>query len=504
MNRKLTVILASDIAGYSRLVAEDEEETLRRFAVYRGVFEDLVAHSRGRVFNTAGDAILAEFPSAVDALRCAIDVQESLRTRNLAYPPSRQMSFRMGMTIGDVVERNGDLLGDGVNVAARLQTLAPPGGICISKSVHEAVSNKLSASYSDMGLHSVKNIPNPVHVFNVGLSGLAAGHAHANGSYPAQNSFRGRIGILSALALATATGVSVAYLAGALRPVAKPAATVVQNNTGGEKPSTEEAPAIANGPQTAAKETSSPANATPPTSPKTESVSEHQVEAKVASPSIHSEQEQSKRANGTGTGVSPPTSNGEESQDVAQLTRLRPLQWASCRSEDTSAALTACQRLITYEDVQGADLALAHERLAYALRKQGKLDEAIAAFTKSLDIAKSSDAYNERGTAYFIKGQIDDAIADFSNALKEDPNNGDAFNNRAWAYYTTGRAQEALADADKAVTLISNKAYAWDTHGHIEEKLANRNAAIEDFRKALAIDPTLQSSEAGLKRLGAQ
>jgi Adenylate cyclase, family 3 (some proteins contain HAMP domain) len=117
MKRKIAAIFAADIAGYSRLVAEDEEETLRRLASYRQVTDDFIAKGGGRIFNTAGDAVLAEFPSAVEAVRCAIDIQESLRTRNMAYPPSRQMSFRIGITIGDVVERDGDLLGDGVNIA---------------------------------------------------------------------------------------------------------------------------------------------------------------------------------------------------------------------------------------------------------------------------------------------------------------------------------------------------------------------------------------------------
>ena len=121
MKRKISAILAADIAGYSRLVAEDEEETLRRLAKYRETFADLVSRSSGRIFNTAGDSILAEFGSAVDAVRCAIDVQETLRARDLAYPPSRRMAFRIGITIGDVVERDGDLLGDAVNVAARLE-----------------------------------------------------------------------------------------------------------------------------------------------------------------------------------------------------------------------------------------------------------------------------------------------------------------------------------------------------------------------------------------------
>jgi class 3 adenylate cyclase len=169
MKRKIAAIFAADIAGYSRLVAEDEEETLRRLASYRAVTDDFIAKAGGRIFNTAGDAVLAEFPSAVEAVRCAIDIQESLRTRNMAYPSSRQMSFRIGITIGDVVERDGDLLGDGVNIAARLEGLAEVGGICVSRAVHEQVANKLSVQFSDIGAQEVKNIPTPVHAYMVAM-----------------------------------------------------------------------------------------------------------------------------------------------------------------------------------------------------------------------------------------------------------------------------------------------------------------------------------------------
>ncbi len=169
MKRKIAAIFAADIAGYSRLVAEDEEETLRRLASYRQVTDDFIAKGGGRIFNTAGDAVLAEFPSAVEAVRCAIDIQESLRTRNMAYPPSRQMSFRIGITIGDVVERDGDLLGDGVNIAARLEGLAEVGGICVSRAVHEQVVNKLSVQFADIGAQEVKNIPTPVHAYMVAM-----------------------------------------------------------------------------------------------------------------------------------------------------------------------------------------------------------------------------------------------------------------------------------------------------------------------------------------------
>jgi len=169
MNRKIAAILAADVAGYSKLVAEDEEETLRRLASYRAVMDDFIARAGGRIFNTAGDAVLAEFPSAVEAVRCAIDIQESLRTRNMAYPASRAMSFRIGITIGDVVERNGDLLGDGVNIAARLEGIAPVGGICISRTVYEQVANKLSVQFANIGEQHVKNIPTPVHAYKFDL-----------------------------------------------------------------------------------------------------------------------------------------------------------------------------------------------------------------------------------------------------------------------------------------------------------------------------------------------
>ncbi len=168
LKRTIAAILAADVAGYSRLIAEDEDDTLSRFAEYSAIYREEVARVRGRVFNTAGDAILAEFPSAVEALRAAIAIQERLRALNLEFPPTRRVQFRMGLTIGDVVEvGGGDLLGDGVNVAARLEGIAEPGGICISRSVHEAIAARLSVGFRDIGPQRLKNIPRPVHAFRV-------------------------------------------------------------------------------------------------------------------------------------------------------------------------------------------------------------------------------------------------------------------------------------------------------------------------------------------------
>ncbi len=173
ITRKIAAIMAADVAFFSRLVADNEEETLRLLSAYRDIFDDFVERYGGRVFNTAGDSVMSEFNSAVEAMRAAIDIQEVLRTHNLAHPPERWLQFRIGITIADVVERQGELLGDGVNLAARLERLAAPGGICISRAVHEAVANKVSVMFRDLGQQTVKNIPTPVHAFVVDWPGEA-------------------------------------------------------------------------------------------------------------------------------------------------------------------------------------------------------------------------------------------------------------------------------------------------------------------------------------------
>jgi class 3 adenylate cyclase len=168
--RKLATILSADVAEYSRLMGEDEEGTLRTFRGHRQVFESLVAMHRGRIFNTAGDAILAEFASAVEAVRCATDIQSALRTRNDQLPANRQVRFRIGINLGDVMVQGQDLMGDGVNVAARIQTAAEPGGVCISGSVHDQIRNKLSLSFHSLGEKTFKNIQQPVRTFAVSES----------------------------------------------------------------------------------------------------------------------------------------------------------------------------------------------------------------------------------------------------------------------------------------------------------------------------------------------
>jgi class 3 adenylate cyclase len=165
LERKLATILSADVAEYSRLMAEDEEQTLNIFRAHKQIFESLVTLHRGRVFNTAGDAILAEFGSTVDAVRCATEVQAALGTRNDQLPRARQVRFRIGVNLGDVIVQGSDLLGDGVNIAARLQAQAEPGGICISGDVFNQIRNKLSLSFKFLGEQNYKNIPRRIRTY---------------------------------------------------------------------------------------------------------------------------------------------------------------------------------------------------------------------------------------------------------------------------------------------------------------------------------------------------
>jgi adenylate cyclase len=168
VQRRLAAILAADVVGYSRLMREDEAGTLAALkALRREVFEPKVAEYGGRIVKTTGDGVLVEFPSAVDAVQHAVDVQQAMAHRNRAVPAGRRLELRMGITLGDVIVDGDDLYGDGVNVAARLEGLAEPGGICVSAMVHEGVRHKLKLAFNDLGEKSVKNIADPLRVYAI-------------------------------------------------------------------------------------------------------------------------------------------------------------------------------------------------------------------------------------------------------------------------------------------------------------------------------------------------
>ena len=162
-----TAILSADVAGYSRLMQDDEAATVATLEAYKQAFSELIKQHRGRVVDSPGDNLLAEFASVVDAVQCAVAVQKELQARNAELPENRRMLFRIGVNLGDVIEEGERIYGDGVNIAARLESLADPGGICVSKTAFDQIETKLPFGYDYLGEQTVKNIAKPVGAYRV-------------------------------------------------------------------------------------------------------------------------------------------------------------------------------------------------------------------------------------------------------------------------------------------------------------------------------------------------
>src|SRR5215471_10319386 len=164
--RKLAAILCADVVGYSRLMSNDEQATIATLHAYRDIFRQRITAHEGRVVDAPGDALLAEFPSAVEAVNCAADIQRDLAERNAPCPEHRRMQFRVGINLGDVTEQDGALYGDGVNIASRMESLAQAGGICVSGTVYDHVEGKSLVAFRFAGEHSVNNIVKPLRAYH--------------------------------------------------------------------------------------------------------------------------------------------------------------------------------------------------------------------------------------------------------------------------------------------------------------------------------------------------
>lgn len=167
VERKLAAIMVADVEGYSRKMHENEEATLATLTAHRAIIDELIAQHNGRVSGSAGDSVIADFASGVEAVNCAVAIQRSLHNANLELAPDRRMEFRIGINVGDIILKDGDLYGDGINVAARIEALAEPGGICVTRATRDNVRDKVEHRFADLGERKVKNIPRPVRIFAV-------------------------------------------------------------------------------------------------------------------------------------------------------------------------------------------------------------------------------------------------------------------------------------------------------------------------------------------------
>jgi adenylate cyclase len=233
MERKLTAILCADVYGYSRLMGDDEEATLLALTSHRTKIDSLIEQHHGRFVNSAGDSVLAEFASVVEAVNCAIEIQSVVASANANLPPERRMEFRIGVNLGDVMVEGEQIYGDGVNVAARLESLAKPGGICISESVLGQVRNKLELGYENIGAQRVKNIAEPVRVWRIVIDRTPSARRSARlipRSY--------RAGLLSLTGIAIVAGTIVLVMHVSLQPPRTSASIALQERPAVVQPST--------------------------------------------------------------------------------------------------------------------------------------------------------------------------------------------------------------------------------------------------------------------------
>jgi class 3 adenylate cyclase len=208
VKRKLVAILSADVEGYSRLMGEDEVGTIRTLSAYRQVISKHIKHYHGKVVDDPGDNLLAEFTSVVNAVSCAVEIQRDLAERNQELPADKRMRFRIGVNLGDVVEEEGRIYGDGVNIAARLESLAESGGICISRTVYDHVKNKLDLEYEYLGEQAVKNIAEPLKAYRVLSYPGAAAHRVVKAKQAVETRWRKiSFSIAAVLILAVAAGI---------------------------------------------------------------------------------------------------------------------------------------------------------------------------------------------------------------------------------------------------------------------------------------------------------
>ncbi len=202
VKRKLVAILAADAVGYSRMMAADEEGTMKILSAHRAVIDGIIEFHEGRIINTAGDSVIAEFASPTEAVRCAVEVQDALKTRNDSLREDRRLEFRIGVNLGDVMVKGDDLLGDGVNIAARLEGIAEPGNIYVSSSVYDQIAGKLDLGFVDLGDQSLKNIDRPIRAYRVEREGrrVTAAHKPRRGSGPWIAATLGAIAVAAGIA----------------------------------------------------------------------------------------------------------------------------------------------------------------------------------------------------------------------------------------------------------------------------------------------------------------
>ena len=491
MTQRTAAILAADVVGYTRLIAEAEEQTLHVLTDLQSMLRDTIARFGGRPFNTAGDAIRAEFASTLNAVEAALALQQTLQARNAGAPLARQMLYRIGIADGDVIDQDGDVHGTPVTLAMALEGLASPGGLCVTKHVYDQISHLHDGRFTDLGVVKTAAAPAGIHAFTMITTQGKHGAADAGSGKPATQAAArrqplawaaGAVGLLAVAGLAwwmAPLSMTQSKTTVATAPTAVPVRPAVASPSAGGKP------------------------ASPPVAPSVSTPSAPSPSAPRPSPIVPVA-----TTAPTATAITPmpdaPLSSSGPNTDWPALEALRKRHVVQCSGDDVNVAITSCRALLKAGQLPDASLAEIQASLGSALRQAGQTGEAIDALTAAVKLVPASATYNNRGLAYFESGKMDLAIDDFSAAIKLKPTDGEALNNRAWTQFKAGRLNLAAQDAKLATAYAGGSAYVWDTSGHINEALGNKQAAIEHFRRAIELDPKQEASRKGLARLQAK
>lgn len=457
MKRKIGAVLMATTEVPAPSLAGDVAAA-ERVEVHRAIVRDVVRHGGGELLEAKSDALVAAFQSAVAVMRAAVELQETLRVRNKQVALAERVDTRLGIAICEIPAGKGEVPEDTVATVAGLAALAAPGGLCISRSLREAVAGKLNLAFQPVAPDGTALDGDAPATYRVAVDRLERKRRPWAVELPRMAPLKPRTA-----ATATAATALVAAVAGFVAFQEIPT------------PETQDA-SVASG------------KATPVAS----------VEAATPTADVTA----TPKTEGKGGTLVFKPAHAPDPAAVLSAKRMLPNAWRECEKGEPAKAVNACQLLIDSGLAKDAELAEYHLLQGRALRDRGDYDRALTAMDTAISVAPSSSAYALRGTVHFKKEDLNTAITDYSEAIRRDARNGEALNNRAWTYYRLGRNREGLADADAAVRLLAKEAFVWDTRAHIHAALGNRDAAIADFRKALSIDPNFTDSKTGLAKLG--
>ncbi len=469
IKRKLTAILSADVKGYTRLMGSDEEWTFRTLNTYKEVMRSLIQQYRGRVVEAPGDNMLAEFASVVDAVQCAVEIQQVLRARNALLPENRRMEFRIGINVGDVIEEGDAIYGDGVNIAARLEGLADAGGICVSESAYQQIENKLPLRYMYLGEHQVKNVAKPVRVYRAQIEPEAP-PSRASGEEKAKPRQWQRVAVslvIGVVVVAAAITIWKFYISPAPQPEVPPkeriTAALAEKPLATIPPSTEVVPKEKIIPPSPKKV---PKPAVPP-APKVEVTGERSTD------NILKTREQ-----------------GKDREEMKKKTEEAPKEIEKLKKEIGKGEGEKVTQEI-YAKVVDESSAASWFKKGYALRYRDKKNqEAMKAFDKAIEIDPNfARAYAGRAAIFNDWGQPQQALRESEQAIKLAPNHPWGFQTRGWAHIGLLNYQKAIEDLNKAIELDPKYVFAYCNRSWAYLMLKKYPQALDDANKAIEIDP---------------